>query len=90
MIDLDWFKKINFNTVKRQAVVIKLMDEKDKVVYEWKLSNAFPKEIAFGELDAMANTFAVEEMVITCEQMEISIPRSSGTRTTGIRDSPTA
>lgn len=65
----NWFNEVNFNTIKRQTVVINLLDQEDAVISQWILRNAFPKEIAFGELDAMANTFAVEELVITCEEI---------------------
>jgi len=63
----NWFKEVKLNTIKRQTVTIQLLDEESKSVFVWTLKNAFPKEIIFGELDSMAATFAVEELVIAHE-----------------------
>ena len=63
----NWLRGIKFNTIARQNVTIKLLNEEHAPMFTWSLKNAFPKEITFGELDAMKGSFAVEEMVITHE-----------------------
>lgn len=62
-----WLNSIKFNTIARQSVVIQLLNEEHASLFTWHLKNAFPKEIIFGELDAMKGTFAVEEIVIAHE-----------------------
>ena len=69
----NWFDMVRFNTIKREQVVIKLLDEKNEVIFKWTLRNAFPKEIAFGELDAMAKSIAIEELVVACEDISFSL-----------------
>ncbi len=63
----SWLRMIKFNTIARQDVTIQLLNEEHTPIFVWRLKNAFPKEIAFGELDAMKGTFAVEEVVIAHE-----------------------
>lgn len=63
----SWLNQIKFNTIARQDVTIQLLDEEHAPIFIWRLKNALPKEMTFGELDAMKGTFAVEEIVIAHE-----------------------
>ena len=73
----DWFSQVKLNTIKRETVSIKLLGQENNVLFTWQLINAFPKEITFGELDAMANAIAIEELVVACERIDFSVEKTS-------------
>lgn len=68
---IAYFQSIKLNTIKRENVVINLLDEEHNPIFTWHLKNAFPKELSFGEFDAMAGTFAIEEIVLAHEGLTI-------------------
>ena len=68
---MTYMQSVKLNTIKRETVTIKLLDEEHNPLFTWTLKNAFPKEIAFGELDAMNATFAIEQIVLTHEGLSL-------------------
>ncbi len=66
-----WLNEIKLNTIARQNVTIQLLDEENNALFTWNLKNAFPREIIFGEFDAMKATFAVEELVLAHEGLNL-------------------
>jgi len=68
----DWYDEIKLNTIERQNVVIKLLDENGNPTMTWTLYNAWPTEISGPVLNAMENKVAIETMKIVHEGLTIS------------------
>lgn len=68
----DWFNSIKMNTVKREPVTIKLLDESGKPTMTWTLTNAWPTKITGTDLKSDGNEVAVETLVIVHEKLEIA------------------
>lgn len=58
----DWYDKIKMNTIERQNVVIKLLDESGSPTIVWTLLNAWPTKISSTDLKSNANEVAVESI----------------------------
>jgi phage tail-like protein len=67
----DWLNEIKMNTIRRQTVVIKLLDESDTPVMIWILENAWPKKISGTDLKSDANEVAVEAIELAYESLTI-------------------
>lgn len=67
----DWFNTVPTGANFRKTVRIDLMNEAFEPILSWTLNNAFPKEIIYGELDAMNASYAIEELVLTHEGMQV-------------------
>ena len=65
------FDEVKMNTVKRQTIVVSLLDEKNSVVMSWTLSNAFPVKITATDLKAEGNEVAVETIELTHEGLKV-------------------
>ena len=70
----SWSGSIQQNTVKRQNVVITLLDEKGEVAISWTLTNAFPTKITGAELRADASEVAVTTIEMAFETLAIISP----------------
>lgn len=68
----DWYNKIKMNTIERQNVVIKLLDEGGNPVMTWTLNNAWPTKISSTDLKSDGNEVAVESIEIMHEGLTIS------------------
>lgn len=68
----DWYNKIKMNTIERQNVVIKLLDESGNPVMTWTLLNAWPTKISSTDLKSDANEVAVESIEIMHEGLTIA------------------
>ena len=60
------------NTIERQNVVIKLLDETGNPVMTWTLNNAWPTKISATDLKSDGNEIAVESLEIMHEGLTIS------------------
>ncbi|MEI8113471.1 MAG: phage tail protein [Bacteroidia bacterium] len=67
----DWYMTIKMNTIKRQNVVIKLLDEAGKPTMTWTLLNAWPTKISSTDLKSNANEVAIESIEIMHEGLTI-------------------
>jgi phage tail-like protein len=67
----DWYNSIKMNTIKRNTVTIKLLDENGKPVMQWQLSNAWPTKISGTDMKATGNEVAIESMEIAHEQLTV-------------------
>lgn len=63
----DWYVKIKMNTIERQNVVIKLLDEGGNPTMTWTLTNAWPTKITSTELNSDGSEVAVESIEIAHE-----------------------
>ncbi|WP_026965903.1 phage tail protein [Algoriphagus terrigena] len=68
----DWYNKIKMNTIERQNVVIKLLDESGSPTMTWTLNNAWPSKISSTDLKSDANEVAVETIEISHEGLTIA------------------
>jgi len=68
----DWYLKIKMNTIERQNVVIKLLDEGGNPTMTWTLSNAWPTEIVSTDLKSDGSEVAVESIEIAHEGLTIA------------------
>jgi phage tail-like protein len=67
----DWYTNIKMNTIKRNTVTIKLLDEKGNPVMQWQLANAWPTKISSTDMKAAGNEVAVESIEIAHEQLTV-------------------
>ncbi len=68
----DWFNQIKFNTIKRQTVVISLLDETGSPKMMWTLNNAWPTKLTGSDLRSDGNEVAVESIEIAYETLVVS------------------
>ena len=68
----DWYNKIKMNTIERQNIVIKLLDEGGNPTMTWTLLNAWPTKISSTDLKSNANEVAVESIEIMHEGLTIA------------------
>lgn len=67
----DWYSQIKLNTIKRQTVTIKLLDEEGNPTMVWTLANAWPTKITGADLKSDGNEVAVESIEIAHEGLTI-------------------
>jgi phage tail-like protein len=60
------------NTVKREDVIIRLLDEKKEVTMQWTLINAWPTKISSTDLKAEGNEVAIDTLEIVYDDLAIS------------------
>jgi phage tail-like protein len=65
----EWRNQIAMNTVKRETIVIRLLDENGKITMQWQLINALPTKITSTDLKSDGNEIAVEAIEIVSEQL---------------------
>ncbi|AXT62063.1 phage tail protein [Aquimarina sp. AD10] len=68
----DWYSKIKMNTIERQNVVVKLLDEGGNPTMTWTLSNAWPTKIKSTDLKSNGNEVAIESIEIMHEGLTIA------------------
>lgn len=68
----NWYNQIIMNTIKRQTILIKLLDEAGSVAMQWQLNNAWPTKITSTDLKSDGNEIAVDTLEIAYEQLIIS------------------
>jgi phage tail-like protein len=66
-----WYNQIKMNTIKRETVVIKLLDEAGNVVVTWTLNNAWPTKISSTDLKSDGNEVAIDTIEIAHEGLTI-------------------
>jgi len=67
----DWYTKIKMNTIERQTVVIKLLDEGGNPTMTWTLNNAWPTKISSTDLKADGSEVTIESIEISHEGLTI-------------------
>ncbi|MCX6853930.1 MAG: phage tail protein [Verrucomicrobia bacterium] len=68
----DWFSSIQQNTIKRQNVVIALLDEKKATTMQWTLTNAWPTKLTGADLKSDGNEVAVNTIELAYETLSIT------------------
>ncbi len=63
----DWINGVKMNIIKRETVVISLLDENGDAVHTWTLTNAWPKKISVEGFKSEGNNVAMETLVLAHE-----------------------
>ena len=66
-----WYNQIKMNTIQRQTVVIKLLDQNGGTVVTWTLNNAWPTKISGTDLKSDGNEVAIDTIEIVHEGLTI-------------------
>jgi len=69
-----WLDEIKFNTIKRQTVIVKLLDESGAPTMTWTLNNAWPTKVTGTDLKSEGNEVAIESIEIAYETLTFSAP----------------
>lgn len=77
----DWYAQIQMNTITRDTVTIKLLDQSGAPTMVWTLANAWPVKITGTDLKADGNEVAVETLVIAHEGLTIANGAANGAPT---------
>ncbi|MBL4662483.1 MAG: phage tail protein [Flavobacteriaceae bacterium] len=67
-----WYDAIKMNLIKRETVVIELLDETGGTTMSWTLSNAWPTKITGTDMKSDANEVAVESIELAHEGLTIA------------------
>jgi len=67
----SWYSSIKMNTIKRQTVVINLLDENGAPKRTWTLNNAWPTKITGTDMKSEGNEVAVESIEIAYETLDV-------------------
>lgn len=67
-----WYDAIKTNTIKRETVVIQLLDEGGNPTMTWTLANAWPTKITGTDMKSDANEVAVETLELAHEGLTIA------------------
>ena len=68
----NWFNEIKMNTIQRESITIKLLDEEGKPTMTWTLTNAWPTKITGTDMKSDGNEVAVETLEIAHEKLIIA------------------
>lgn len=68
----DWYDKIKMNTIERNDVTIKLLDESGKPTMVWVLKNAWPCKISSSDIRSEGSEVAIESIELAYETLSIS------------------
>lgn len=69
----DLYNNIKMNTIKRQKVVIRLLDQNGIPTMTWTLNNAWPTKISSTDLKSNGNEVAVESIELAHEGLKTVI-----------------
>ena len=69
----DWYAKIKMNIIKRETVVISLLDETGAPKMVWTLNNAWPTKVTGTDLKSDGNEVAVETLELAHEGLKIEV-----------------
>lgn len=68
-----WYNQIKMNTIQRQTVTIKLLDQDGKTVVTWTLNNAWPTKISSTDLKSDGNEVAIDTIEIVHEGLKAEV-----------------
>ena len=68
----SWYSSIQQNTIKRQNVVIALLDEQKATTMHWTLTNAWPTKFSGADLKSDGNAVAVHTIELAFETLAIT------------------
>lgn len=68
----DWYSKVKMNTIERENIVIKLLDESGNPTMTWTLNNAWPTKISATGVDPDGTEVTVESIEVAHEGLTIA------------------
>lgn len=68
----DWYAQHKANTIEKETVIIKLLDENGDIKMQWQLDNAWPIRINHTQLKPHEDEVAVEKIEIAFEQLTVT------------------
>jgi phage tail-like protein len=68
-----WYSSTKQNTIKRQTIVIELLDEASAAQMKWTLSNAWPTKITGADMKADGNEVAVHTIELAYETLTVAV-----------------
>ncbi len=66
---LDWLNGARMNTIKRQPLTIRLLDESGNSAVRWNLTNAWPTKLTLADLKAEGGEVVVDTIEFAYESM---------------------
>ncbi len=66
-----WFNDVRAGNLSRRNLVVVLLDAERLPVRRWIVSGAFPVKYTGPDLNAKGNDVVIEEVVLTCEGVEV-------------------
>ncbi|MFT5253803.1 MAG: phage tail-like protein [Flavobacteriales bacterium] len=68
----NWYNEINMNTIKRQTIIIKLLEEAGGVIMQWTLNNAWLTKITSTNLKNDGNEIVINSIEIAHQGIELT------------------
>ena len=68
-----WYSSIGLATIKRQTIVIELLDESNAPRMKWTLANAWPSKISGVDMKAAGNEVAVHTIELAFEILQVNV-----------------
>ncbi|HEX8527938.1 phage tail protein, partial [Allosphingosinicella sp.] len=66
-----WFNQSQLNTIKRQTVIINLLDETAAPKMTWTLTNAWPTKMTGTDMKSDSSEVAIETLEIAYETLSV-------------------
>ena len=60
------------DTIRREKVVIELLDESGNPIMTWTLSNAWPSKVSGTDLESNGNKIAIESIELVYEELTLN------------------
>ncbi len=67
----NWYSQIKMNTIQRQTVIIRLIDEEGNPVVQWSLTNAWPTKITSYDVKNNENEVIIESIELAHQGLVI-------------------
>jgi phage tail-like protein len=67
----EWMNAVRFQQTERRDVTVSLLNASHEPVVVWRLSAAFPSELAYGPLDAHGNDLATETLTLVHQGLSV-------------------
>ncbi len=68
---MNWYSQIKMNTIKRETVVVRLIDEAGNPVVQWNLNNAWPTKITSNSMENNENDVIIETIELVHEGLVV-------------------
>lgn len=67
----EWWNTMQMNKIERRDISISLLNENHEPAVVWRVRDAFPVKVLWGDLKAGASEVAIESMEIACEGITV-------------------
>lgn len=67
----EWWNTMKMNKIERRDITISLLNENHEPTVVWKVKNAFPVRVLYGDLKAGVSEVAIEILEIACEGITV-------------------